>query len=432
MGPTILILPSVLRRIFAEAGRRPRRRLDLVRSTRSGAASSTTARCSTWSRDADGMAAGLDALCARRRLRRLPGLHGPVASACTHLASATSSGARSARCATCSTSTASFRPATLGDVLATAPGRTWRHRAAPRRRRARGADDRPLHAIRRLGPGWLAGGALRNRAHANRRRRLVSARRHPGRAEALENSQRELGVEIHTGHGRRRILTRKASGWPVSRRMMARRSRSPQSSQTADAVRTHRELIGGEVGAQFDKRAAYEPACSGRRPLPRLERALRAPAHHDFVFWRDPQEEFDWIYSKGEPAPDPTCYLCAPAATEPRWRRPAARRSTCWSTRLTCVRITTGRGCCRRYRQVIIDKLKRTAGLRTSRSDRVRAALTPQDIHDRYHVLNGAIYGLASHGRFLGAFKPGNRSPDVAASTSPAAPRIPDRACRWC
>jgi phytoene dehydrogenase-like protein len=27
--------------------------------------------------------------------------------------------------------------------------------------------------------------------------------------------------------------------------------------------------------------------------------------------------------------------------------------------------------------------------------------------------LNGAIYGLASHGRFLGAFKPGNRSPDL-------------------
>ena len=40
-------------------------------------------------------------------------------------------------------------------------------------------------------------------------------------------------------------------------------------------------------------------------------------------------------------------------------------------------------------------------------------ALTPQDIHDRYRVLNGAIYGLASHGRFLGAFKPVNRSPDV-------------------
>jgi phytoene dehydrogenase-like protein len=39
--------------------------------------------------------------------------------------------------------------------------------------------------------------------------------------------------------------------------------------------------------------------------------------------------------------------------------------------------------------------------------------LTPQDIHDRYHVLNGAIYGLASHGKWLGAFKPANRSPDL-------------------
>jgi phytoene dehydrogenase-like protein len=39
--------------------------------------------------------------------------------------------------------------------------------------------------------------------------------------------------------------------------------------------------------------------------------------------------------------------------------------------------------------------------------------LTPADIDRRYHVLNGAIYGLASHGHFLGAFKPGNRSPDL-------------------
>ena len=44
----------------------------------------------------------------------------------------------------------------------------------------------------------------------------------------------------------------------------------------------------------------------------------------------------------------------------------------------------------------------------------VEEALTPQDIHDRYRVLDGAIYGLASHGRFFGAFKPSNRSPDLA------------------
>ncbi len=66
------------------------------------------------------------------------------------------------------------------------------------------------------------------------------------------------------------------------------------------------------------------------------------------------------------------------------------------------------------YRQRILDKLKSCAGLEDI-EDRIEteATLTPQDIHERYRVLNGAIYGLASHGRFFGAFKPGNRSREV-------------------
>lgn len=66
------------------------------------------------------------------------------------------------------------------------------------------------------------------------------------------------------------------------------------------------------------------------------------------------------------------------------------------------------------YRQTVLDKLKRTAGL-TDIEDRivVERHLTPADIHERYRVLNGAIYGLASHGTFTGAFKPGNRSREV-------------------
>ena len=66
------------------------------------------------------------------------------------------------------------------------------------------------------------------------------------------------------------------------------------------------------------------------------------------------------------------------------------------------------------YRQTILDKLKRTAGMGDIEERIVvERHLTPQDIHDRYKVLNGAIYGLASHGKFMGAFKPGNRSRQV-------------------
>jgi len=181
-----------------------------------------------------------------------------------------------------------------------------------------------------------------------------------------------------------------------------------------DSVRTHRELINGAVGAAFEARRKYEPACSGVVLYLGLNRRYDHLAHHDFVFSRDPQEEFNWIYRKGEPAPDPTCYLAATTCSEPGTapeggealyvlvHTPYLRPHHDWKKMLPA------------YRQVIIDKLKRT-GRMPDLEDRIvfESALTPQDIHDRYHVLNGAIYGLASHGRFLGAFKPGNRSPDL-------------------
>lgn len=62
------------------------------------------------------------------------------------------------------------------------------------------------------------------------------------------------------------------------------------------------------------------------------------------------------------------------------------------------------------YRQVMLDKLKRCCGMTDIEENIVfEASLTPQDIHDRYAVLNGAIYGLASHGS-MGAFKPSNKT----------------------
>ncbi len=67
------------------------------------------------------------------------------------------------------------------------------------------------------------------------------------------------------------------------------------------------------------------------------------------------------------------------------------------------------------YRKIILAKLKRTAGMEDIESRIVfERVLTPLDaIHHRYRVLNGAIYGLASHGRWQGGFKANNRSPDL-------------------
>ena len=181
-----------------------------------------------------------------------------------------------------------------------------------------------------------------------------------------------------------------------------------------DSVRTHRELIDGAVGAAFERRRSYEPACSGVVLYLGLNKRYEHLAHHDFVFSRDPHEEFDCIYKKGEPAPDPTCYLAATTCTEPGTapaggealyvlvHTPYLRPHHDWKKMLPA------------YRRVILEKLKRTGQMPDIEvAHRLRARAHAAGHPRPLPRLNGAIYGLASHGKLLGAFKPGNRSPDV-------------------
>ena len=232
--------------------------------------------------------------------------------------------------------------------------------------------------------------------------------------EALVRLATELGVVFHTDTDIARLTT-------DGKRIMGLVTTSGQTHtfeavvSNEDAVRTHRELLANTPTARtFEHKRSYEPACSGVVLYLGLNKRYDHLAHHDFVFSRDPHEEFHHIYDLGEPAPDPTCYLActastdaasAPAGGEAMYvlvHTPYLRPHHDWTKMFP------------HYRQVILDKLKRTAGL-TDIEDRIvfESALTPQDIHERYRVLNGAIYGISSHGVFQGAFKPANRSREL-------------------
>lgn len=237
--------------------------------------------------------------------------------------------------------------------------------------------------------------------------------------EALVALGRELGVDFRTGCPVERL-------WTENGRVQGVVTGDGRSLpfdavvSNADAVRTHRELLAGgdepvrRAARRFETRRSYEPACSGVVLYLGLSERYEHLAHHDFVFSRDPDEEFDAIYRRGEPAADPTCYLCAPAATEPAVA-PAGGEALYVLVHTPYLRPHHDwREMFPRYRRVILDKLAKTGGLDDlERRIVFEAALTPQDIHDRYGVLDGAIYGLASHGRFQGAFKPANRSDDL-------------------
>jgi phytoene desaturase len=231
-------------------------------------------------------------------------------------------------------------------------------------------------------------------------------------AEALAKLATELGATIRPATD---VASLRVEGGRATGLVTADGASVPYDAviSNMDSIRTYMELVGGEAGEQY-ARKNFEPACSGVVLYLGLKKRYDHLLHHDFVFSRDPEEEFDHIYRRGEPAPDPTCYIAAPSATDPSVapeggealyvlvHTPYLRPHHDWSQMFPA------------YRRAILDKLKRTAGM-ADIEERivVERHLTPQDIHDRYKVLNGAIYGLASHGRFLGAFKPGNRSRQV-------------------
>ncbi len=236
--------------------------------------------------------------------------------------------------------------------------------------------------------------------------------------EALVKLGTDLGVEFRTETDVKRIILNAEGTQAIGIETTTGETIDCAAVvSNSDAVRTHRELINGaapKVVRKFDGRREYEPACSGVVLYLGLNRAYEHLLHHNFVFSNDPHEEFDYIYKKGEPAPDPTCYLAATAQTEPGTAPPGGeamyvlvhtpylRPHHDWKAMLPT------------YRQTILNKLKSTGKMPDLESRIVyESCLTPQDIHDRYRVLNGAIYGIASHGKWLGAFKPANRSPDV-------------------
>jgi diapolycopene oxygenase len=414
MGPTILTVPRVLARIFGEAGRRLEDELELVRLDPQW-------RCFFDDGSTLDLREAVDAM--RRELTRFA----PAGDAAQGYAEFLQV---SQRLHEVSERFFFWKPveslrdtmdlrrnlsaATLADVLSLRMGATV---AGTVRRRVSDARVAQMldHFIQYVGSSpYGAPAVLCAIAHMQVGDGvwypMGGTRAVPG---ALARLAEGLGVTMRTGTDVRRLLI---EGGRVRGLETADGERVALGAVVSnmDSVRTYRELVGGVPAASFARDRQREPACSGVVLYLGLERAYQHLQHHCFVFSRDAEEEFDWIYRRGEPAPDPTCYLAAPARTEPGVAPPGGEALYVLVHTPYLRPHHDWRAMLPGYRRVILDKLARTAGMRDlERRIVVERTLTPQDIHERYRVLEGAIYGLASHGRFLGAFKPGNRSRQV-------------------
>jgi phytoene desaturase len=233
-------------------------------------------------------------------------------------------------------------------------------------------------------------------------------------ARSLERILREERAEIITGTGVKRLITdgKKVRGVELDD---GRTLTADVVVSNCDVQRTYRDLDGSQAGIAEQRKigGAYTPACSGVVMYLGLDRQYQHLLHHDFLFSKDGHLEFEDIYRQGIPARDPTVYLCVPSRTDPT-QAPAgceAMYALIHTPFLRPGQVWEGPGgMMEQYRPVIIEKLKRMGMADIEKHIVVERHLTPQSIERWYNAEGGAIYGLASHGKLKGGFKPRNRS----------------------
>ena len=249
----------------------------------------------------------------------------------------------------------------------------------------------------RFGAWWIRGGL----------RRL---------ADALLDRCRALGVAVHLGSevaaittaGRRVSGVRLADGQEVSADVVV---------SDADArVLYDRLLPGRSVG----RRAAPARALLRRAPaslagfvlLLALDRAPGARPAHRVWFPADYDAEFDALFRRPEPVPDPTVYVHAP--NDPAMAPPEGEA---WFVLVNApVHDPAGGvdwdvpGVGEQYGDRVLEVLaQRGADVRGR--VRWREIRTPADLERDTGAPGGAIYGSASHGALAALLRPANRSP---------------------
>jgi phytoene desaturase len=233
-------------------------------------------------------------------------------------------------------------------------------------------------------------------------------------ARGLARLGEELGVEHITGVGVSSVMHdgRRALGVALED---GRSVKADVVVSNCDVQRTLRDLVKapGARDAQRSIARQYEPACSGVVLYLGLDRQYEMLAHHNFFFSTDSQREFGQIYREGVPTDDPTLYICAPSRSEPD-QAPGGGEAlyvlihTPW--RRADQRWEGEGGLFGWYRRLVLEKMERMGLEDLQRHIVTEGSLTPDTIESMYNAEGGAIYGLASHGRLKGGFKPRNRS----------------------
>ncbi len=230
-------------------------------------------------------------------------------------------------------------------------------------------------------------------------------------ATALERLARECGVEIVTGTGARRILTR--LGQVVG---VALTDDTVVETDTVlsnlDVTTTYHQLL-----PAHSYRPPLEPSCSGFIMLLGVRGETAQLAHHNIFFSGDYPAEFDAIFHQGLPPEDPTIYVSITSKTDPDHAPPGHEN---WFVLVNAPPLgaspggdgydwdTKGAA----YRDVVLARLAEQ-GVDLHGRIVAERIWTPLDLQRHSGAWRGALYGQSSNSKLAAFLRPHNRAKDV-------------------
>ena len=228
-------------------------------------------------------------------------------------------------------------------------------------------------------------------------------------ARGYEKLLRELGVAIHLGVEVVQILK---SGSRVEGIVLSdgRTERADVVVSNMEVIPAYRQLL-GEGGFMLHRyEYMFEPAASGLVVHLGVDRTYPQLAHHNFFFSRDPRTFLTTIHRRKQLPEDPTIYLVCPTRTNPALA-PAGCDIIKALPHIPYIQDPPFTAAdYQALEERVLDKLERM-GLEGLRQHTVvKDVLTPDDLQRMYNSNKGAIYGVVCDRRRNFALKAPKRS----------------------
>lgn len=226
-------------------------------------------------------------------------------------------------------------------------------------------------------------------------------------AAALARLARELGVEIHTGCGVSRIVTRlgRAAGVALAN---GRVIPADTILSNLDVATTYRTLLPG-----YAYQPPLQPSCSGFIMMLGVRGESPQLAHHNIFFSADYPAEFRAIFQEGRPPDDPTIYVAITGKTDAAHAPPGHEN---WFVLVNAPPLGEGYDWTakeRPYRDLVLDRLA-AHGVDIRQRIVTERIWTPRDLQRHSGAWRGALYGQSSNSKLAAFRRPHNRAKDVA------------------